>query len=130
MIVFTILLSHNANAQQDPTDPFPHQEPIQPENYLYLPSFIGHGMGIDAYNNNHENTSVTGYNQQFDSTIAPPMEALSQRFMIDSTITIYGIAIFRHMSDDGSQSADSLEAWTFEDSLQIRSLDHDTIYRL
>ena len=128
IIIFAILLSHNVNAQGT-TDPFPHQEPIQPENYLYLPSFIGHGMGIDAYNNNHENTSVTGYNQQFDSIIAPPMEALSQQFMIDSTITIYGIAIFRHMSDDGSQSADSLEAWTFEDSLQIRSLDHDTIYR-
>ena len=123
IIVFTILLPYNTIAQDD------YQRPIQPQNYLYLPSFIEHGMGIDAYNNNHENTSVTGYNQQFDSIIAPPMEALSQQFMIDSTITIYGIAIFRHMSDDGSQSADSLEAWTFEDSLQIRSLDHDTIYR-
>ena len=127
IIVLTIL-SSNTNAQ-NPMDPFPHQEPIHPENYLYLPSFIEHGMGIDAFNNNHASTSVTGHSQQFDSIIAPPMEALSQQFMIDSTITIYGIAIFRHMSDDGSLSADSLEAWTFEDSLQIRSLDHDTIYR-
>ena len=128
IIIFAILLSHNVNAQGT-TDPFPHQEPIQPENYLYLPSFIEYGMGLDVYNNHHANTSVTGHSQQFDSTIAPPMEALSQRFMIDSTITIYGIAIFRYMCDDGSLSADSLEAWTFEDSLQIRSLDHDTIYR-
>ena len=131
-IIVSTILSSNANAQ-NPTDPYPHQEPIQPENYLYLPSFVEHGFGLDIYENSAN--GIVGYsttlmfNSSFDSTIAPPLEALSQQFLIDSTITIYGIAIFRHMSDDGSQSADSLEAWTFEDSLQIRSLDHDTIYR-
>ena len=130
-IIVSTILSSNANAQ-NPTDPYPHQEPIQPENYLYLPSFVEHGFGLDIYENSAN--GIVGYsttlmfNSSFDSTIAPPLEALSQQFLIDSTITIYGIAIFRTMNFN-NLSLDSIEAWTFEDSLQIRSLDHDTIYR-
>ena len=130
MIVFTILLSHNANAQQDPTDPYLYQEPIQPENYLYLPSFKEYGMGIDIYENGDNNlwlqSVIINSPYHFDSTVALPMEGISQKFMIDSTITIYGIALYRLM-DHNLQ--DSLEPWKFEDSVQIRSLDHDTIYR-
>ena len=40
IIVFTILLPYNTIAQNTY-----YQEPIQPENYLYLPSFIEHGLG-------------------------------------------------------------------------------------
>ena len=128
IIIFAILLSHNVNAQGT-TDPFPHQEPIQPENYLYLPSFIEHGMGIDPWENigngNHYYQGHINecYYGNFDSTFALPMEGISQKFMIDSIITIGGVALFRDMRYE------DVDSWAFEDSVQIRSLDHDTIYR-
>ncbi len=129
IIIFTVLLSHNVNAQ-NPTDPYLYQEPIQPENYLYLPSFKEYGMGLDIYENADNGLFffrvITGWSQQFDSTITLPLEGISQKFMIDSTITIYGIALNRLMDHN---LPDSLEPWTFEDSVQIRSLNHDTIYR-
>ena len=124
IIVFTILLPYNTIAQNTY-----YQEPIQPENYLYLPSFIEHGMGIDPWENigngNHYyigriNDCIHG---NFDSTFALPMEGISQKFMIDSAITIYGIALCRDMRYE------DVDSWAFEDSVQIRSLNHDTIYR-
>ncbi|MBO7200242.1 MAG: T9SS type A sorting domain-containing protein [Bacteroidales bacterium] len=123
IIVLTILLPYNIIAQDD------YQRPIQPQNYLYLPSFIEHGMGIDVgentgngkhYYQNILNHCVIG---NFDSTFALPMEGISQKFMIDSAITIYGIALWRDMRHE------EVDSWAFEDSVQIRSLDHDTIYR-
>ena len=123
-IVFTILLPCNTIAQND------YQRPIQPENYLYLPSFIEHGLGLDIYEN-MRNVGTNYYGAlnecihgNFDSTFALPSEGISQKFMIDSAITIGGVALFRKMD-----SEEEVDSWAFEDSVQIRSLDHDTIYR-
>ena len=124
LIFFTILLPYNTIAQ----NPY-YQEPIQPENYLYLPSFIEHGMGIDPWENiRNGNHYYQGFINEctfgnFDSTFTLPMEGISQKFMIDSAITIYGIALYREMRNL------EVNSWIFEDSVQIRSLNHDTIYR-
>ncbi|MBR7167620.1 MAG: hypothetical protein IKD33_02280, partial [Bacteroidales bacterium] len=123
-IVFTILLPYNTIAQND------YQRPIQPENYLYLPSFIEHGLGLDIFENmRNVGTNYYGVLNEcihgnFDSTFALPSEGISQKFMIDSAITIYGIALFRKMDFE-----EEVDSWAFEDSVQIRSLNHDTIYR-
>ena len=123
-IVFTILLPYNTIAQNY------YQRPIQPENYLYLPSFIEHGLGLDIYENmRNVGTNYYGVLNEcvhgnFDSTFALPSEGISQKFMIDSAITIGGVALFRKMD-----SEEEVDSWAFEDSVQIRSLNHDTIYR-
>jgi len=125
-IVFTILLPYNTIAQND------RQLPIQPENYLYLPSFKNVGIGLDliANRNLYEerflfDVQLIGDRYHFDSVYPLPLEAVSQKFMIDSTITIYGVALYRKMSF----ADDEIKVWEYEDSIQIRSLDHDTVYR-
>ena len=124
IIVFTILLSHDTIAQDN------YQKPVQPQNYLYLPSFIEHGLGLDIYENiRNVGTNYYGAINEcvfgnFDSTFALPSEGISQKFMIDSAITIGGVALFRKMD-----SEEEVDSWAFEDSVQIRSLNHDTIYR-
>ena len=100
IIVFTILLPYNTIAQNTY-----YQEPIHPENYLYLPSFKNTGIGLDriANRNLYEerflfDVRIIYHLCQFDTTFTLPLEAVSQKFMIDSTITIYGVALWREMS--------------------------------
>ena len=126
--VLIFVLGFNLNAQQSND----RQLPIQPENYLYLPSFKNVGIGLDriANLNLYEerflfDVQLIGHRYHFDSVYALPLEAVSQKFMIDSTITIYGVALYRKMSG----ADDEIKVWEYEDSIQIRSLDHDTVYR-
>ena len=112
--------------------------PIQPENYLYLPSFKDHLWGLDFWNydcrlidsnftNCTPSITIYGTNVFFDSTRYLPTEAISQKFMIDSTITIYGVALYR---DFKLLDSSLLLDWCrIEDSIQIQSLNHDTVYR-
>ncbi len=108
-----------------------YQRPIQPENYLYLPSFKEREYGLDWWNyrgvNNSNPCSPIHGIVSFDSTQILPVEALSQKFMIDSTITIYGVALYR---DFKTSDTNLLLDWCrIEDSIQIQSLNHDTVYR-
>ena len=112
-----------------------YNKPTEPENYLYLPSFKEYSWGLDFWNYDlgdtyygpfpcHDIYSSFAY---FDSTMIPPVEAISQKFMIDSTIIIYGVALYR---DFKTVDSTLLLNWCqIEDSIQIQSLNHDTVYR-
>ena len=108
-----------------------YQRPIHPENYLYLSSFKERGYGLDWWNyrgvsNTLPCMPIHGI-VSFDSTQVLPVEALSQKFMIDSTITIYGVALYRDFKV--LDSSLRLDWCRIEDSIQIQSLNHDTVYR-
>ena len=144
MMVFIVLSIPTANAQDtiisdDGEYIRVYQKPIQPENYLYLPSFKKWSVGLDWWNydfSTHNDSMITVrypvgdvymHFSFFDSTQYIPTEAISQKFMIDSTITIYGVTLYRDFKT--SDSSLLLDWCRIEDSIQIQSLNHDTVYR-
>jgi len=145
-IVLAVMIGNTATAQNTDTIRSEdgeyirvYQRPIHPENYLYLPSFKEWSMGLDWWNcdgllsdsifvtNCSPSVYVFGHNNFFDSTQYLPTEAISQKFMIDSTITIYGVALYRDFKVLDSSLL--LDWCRIEDSIQIQSLNHDTVYR-
>ncbi len=143
VIVLAVMIRNTATAQGITTDEngmIAYKKPAHPENYLYLPSFKKWSFGLDFWNYTpwriNDNTStcnaplghifITSY-AFFDSSYSRPTEAISQKFMIDSTITIHGVALYREFEVDDSSLF--LDWCRIEDSIQIQSLNHDTVYR-
>ena len=144
-IVLAVMIGNTATAQNTDTIRSEdgeyikvYQRPIQPENYLYLPSFKEWSMGLDWWNyapGTFDSIMHRSYPAHdlyaefifFDSTQYLPTEAMSQKFMIDSTITIYGVALYREFKVLDSTLL--LDWCRIEDSIQIQSLNHDTVYR-
>ena len=141
-MVLAVMIGNTATAQGITTDEngmIAYKKPAHPENYLYLPSFKKWSFGLDFWNYTHwrinDTTStnpfpvhnfITSY-AFFDSSYSRPTEAISQKFMIDSTITIHGVALYREFEVDDSSLF--LDWCRIEDSIQIQSLNHDTVYR-
>ena len=141
-MVLAVMIGNTATAQGITTDEngmIAYKKPAHPENYLYLPSFKKWSFGLDFWNYTpwriDDNTStdaflghifITSY-AFFDSSYSRPTEAISQKFMIDSTITIHGVALYREFDVDDSSLF--LDWCRIEDSIQIQSLNHDTVYR-
>ena len=141
--VLAIMIGNTVAAQGITTDEngmIVYHNPTHPENYLYLPSFKKWSFGLDFWNYTpwriDDNTFtcgsplghifITSY-AFFDSSYSRPTEAISQKFMIDSTITIHGVALYREFEVDDSSLF--LDWCRIEDSIQIQSLNHDTVYR-
>ena len=141
-MVLAVMIGNTVTAQGITTDEngmIAYKKPAHPENYLYLPSFKKWSFGLDFWNYTHwrinDTTStnpfpvhnfITSY-AFFDSSYSRPTEAISQKFMIDSTITIHGVALYREFEVDDSSLF--LDWCRIEDSIQIQSLNHDTVYR-
>ena len=141
-MVLAVMIGNTVTAQGITTDEngmIAYKKPAHPENYLYLPSFKKWSFGLDFWNYTpwriDDNTStdaflghifITSY-AFFDSSYSRPTEAISQKFMIDSTITIHGVALYREFDVDDSSLF--LDWCRIEDSIQIQSLNHDTVYR-
>ena len=145
-IVLAVMIGNTATAQNADTIIYGngniviYNKPTVPENYLYLPSFKEWSYGLDWWNHGANDSVDTGsfglYNSHltiyntynlYDSNLTFPIEAVSQKFMIDSTITIYGVALYR---DFKLLDSSLLLDWCrIEDSIQIQSLNHDTVYR-
>jgi len=143
VIVLAVMIGNTVTAQGITTDEngmIAYKKPAHPENYLYLPSFKKWSFGLDFWNYTpwriDDNTVtcnaplghifITSY-AFFDSSYSRPTEAISQKFMIDSTITIHGVALYREFEVDDSSLF--LDWCRIEDSIQIQSLNHDTVYR-
>ena len=127
-MVLAVMIGNTVTAQGITTDEngmIAYKKPAHPENYLYLPSFKKWSFGLDFWNYTpwriDDNTSF------FDSSYSRPTEAISQKFMIDSTITIHGVALYREF--EVNDSSLFLDWCRIEDSIQIQSLNHDTVYR-
>ena len=146
VIVLAVMIGNTATAQNADTIIYGngniviYNKPTVPENYLYLPSFKEWSYGLDWWNHGANDSVDTGtfglYNSHFtiyntydlyDSNLTFPIEAVSQKFMIDSTITIYGVALYRDFKL--LDSSLRLDWCRIEDSIQIQSLNHDTVYR-
>ncbi len=144
IMLFAILTNNTVNAQDTIIygngSVVVYNTPTYPENYLYLPSFKNWSYGLDWWNHegkdsayvgswNVHSTHMTIYNllTQYDSNIKLPIEAISQNFIIDSTITIYGVTLYRDFEVFDSNLL--LDWCRIEDSIQIQSLNHDTVYR-
>ena len=141
-MVLAVMIGNTATAQGITTDEngmIAYKKPAHPENYLYLPSFKKWSFGLDFWNytpwridDNTSTSAFLGHNfitsyGFFDSSYSRPTEAISQKFMIDSTITIHGVALYREFEVDDSSLF--LDWCRIEDSIQIQSLNHDTVYR-
>ncbi|MBO7199829.1 MAG: T9SS type A sorting domain-containing protein [Bacteroidales bacterium] len=141
-MVLAVMIGNTVTAQGITTDEngmIAYKKPAHPENYLYLPSFKKWSFGLDFWNYTPwriDDTTCTnafpGHNfitsyGFFDSSYSRPTEAISQKFMIDSTITIHGVALYREFEVDDSSLF--LDWCRIEDSIQIQSLNHDTVYR-
>ena len=141
-MVLAVMIGNTATAQGITTDEngmIAYKKPAHPENYLYLPSFKKWSFGLDFWNytpwridDNTSTSAFPGHNfitsyAFFDSSYSRPTEAISQKFMIDSTITIHGVALYREFEVDDSSLF--LDWCRIEDSIQIQSLNHDTVYR-
>ena len=141
-MVLAVMIGNTVTAQGITTDEngmIAYKKPAHPENYLYLPSFKKWSFGLDFWNytpwridDNTSTSAFPGHNfitsyAFFDSSYSRPTEAISQKFMIDSTITIHGVALYREFEVDDSSLF--LDWCRIEDSIQIQSLNHDTVYR-
>ena len=141
-MVLAVMIGNTVTAQGITTDEngmIAYKKPAHPENYLYLPSFKKWSFGLDFWNytpwriNDTTSTNAVTYDNFitsyafFDSSYSRPTEAISQKFMIDSTITIHGVALYREFDVDDSSLF--LDWCRIEDSIQIQSLNHDTVYR-